>query len=315
MALIQLKEVSKCYRNNTVLDCVNLTIDDGDILGVIGQSGSGKTTLLNLITGFIEPTEGQAVYFSSAQEERNLNQNLHRIKRFIGFTPQHNSFYPKLTVKENLWHFGRLYGLDRKMLAINIRNLLNFTRLNDHENKLAEELSGGMQKRLDISCSLVHKPKILVLDEPTADLDPILQKEILHLLQEVNKQGVTIVIASHQLDCIENICNKAVIVNKGRVKLEGLLEDLRKPGVKDHFTIRVETDAEKENLIERIRVLPIKKIIDKGKTLVVYPRNIEKTAQEILAIIQEQHLALNDLHFKKMSLGELFERIVKEDED
>ena len=315
MALIQLKDVSKIYRNTTVLDGVNLSIEDGDILGVIGQSGSGKTTLLNLITGFVEPSEGQAVYFSVTQEERNLNQNLHRIKRHIGFTPQHNSFYPKLTVKENLWHFGRLYGLNKDMLAVNIRNLLNFTRLIDHEDKLSEELSGGMQKRLDISCSLVHKPKILVLDEPTADLDPILQKEILHMLQEVNRQGVTIVIASHQLDCIESICNKVVIVNKGRIKLNGLLDDLRRPYVKDHFTIRVQTDTEKEGLIEKIKTLSIKKIIDKGKTLIVYPKNIEKTTQELLGVIKDYNLALNDMHLKKMSLSELFEKIVKEDEE
>jgi len=315
VALIQLKEVSKCYRNNTILDCVNLTIEDGDIVGVIGQSGSGKTTLLNLITGFIEPSEGQAVYFSAAQEERNLNRNLYRIKRHIGFTPQHNSFYHKLTVKENLWHFGQLYNIDKEKLKINIRSLLNFTRLIEHQDKLAEELSGGMQKRLDISCSLVHKPKILVLDEPTADLDPILQKEILHLLQEVNKQGVTIVIASHQLDCIENICNKVVIVNNGRIKLEGLLEDLRQPYIKDNFIINVKNDAEKEQLIQKIKALPINKIVDKGKTIIVYPRNVEKTTPALMKVITEQNLTINGLHLRKMSLNELFEKVVTEDKD
>jgi ABC-2 type transport system ATP-binding protein len=314
VALLQLKDVTKAYKEHPVLRDVNIIIEDGDILGVIGQSGSGKTTLLNTITGFIEPTEGEAVYYSASQEEKNLNKNLYKIKRHIGFTPQHNSFYHKLTVNENLWHFGRLYGIDKKMLKINIRNLLNFTQLDEHKDKLAEELSGGMQKRLDISCSLVHKPKILVLDEPTADLDPILQKEILHMLKEVNKQGVTIVIASHQLDCIESICNKVIIVNKGKVKLDGLLDEVRKPHFKDHFTVKVHSNSEKEELIQRIRKLPIKKIVDKGDNLVVYPKDVKKTTEALLDVIEDSELA-SSTSLKKMTLGELFEKVVREDQD
>jgi ABC-2 type transport system ATP-binding protein len=311
--LIQLRGVNKRYRNNPVLEGVNLTIEEGDIMGVIGQSGGGKTTLLNLITGFIEPSDGDVVYFSSVNhEEKDLNKNLHKIKRQIGFTPQHNSFYPKLTVQENLWHFGSLYKLDKRMLQTNIKNLLNFTRLIDHGKKLAGELSGGMQKRLDISCSLVHKPKILVLDEPTADLDPILQQEILDMLQEVNKQGVTIVIASHQLDCIEAICNKVIIVNKGRVCCEGLLDDVRKPFLRDHFTINLDPGKEKDKIINRIKKFPIKKIVDKGTSIVIYPDDLEKTTNNILELIKEENLFLHDMHIKKPSLHEVFEMVVKD---
>jgi len=309
--LIKLTGVTKEYRKRTVLSDVDLSIEEGDILGVIGQSGSGKTTLLNLITGFISPSQGKTVYYTASNhEERDLNENLNRIKSQIGFTPQHNSFYPKLTVKENLWHFGQLYGLDKNMLKTNIRNLLNFTRLVDHQDKLAEELSGGMQKRLDISCSLVHKPKVLVLDEPTADLDPILQKEILQMLKEVNKQGVTIVIASHQLDCIENSCNKVVIVHNGRVKVFGSLEDVRRPYLRDHFTINVDPGEDKENLIKKLKAFPIKKIVDRGHTLTVYPEDVEKTMSKLLELIKEENLYLHDMHVKKPSLMEVFENVV-----
>ncbi|HLC52463.1 MAG TPA: ABC transporter ATP-binding protein [Candidatus Nanoarchaeia archaeon] len=311
MELIKLTGVTKEYRKRTVLSDVDLSIEEGDILGVIGQSGSGKTTLLNLITGFISPSQGKTVYYTASNhEERDLNENLNRIKNQIGFTPQHNSFYPKLTVKENLWHFGQLYGLDKNMLKTNIRNLLNFTRLVDHQDKLAEELSGGMQKRLDISCSLVHKPKVLVLDEPTADLDPILQKEILQMLKEVNKQGVTIVIASHQLDCIENSCNKVVIVHNGRVKVFGSLEDVRRPYLRDHFTINVDPGEDKENLIKKLKAFPIKKIVDRGHTLTVYPEDVEKTMSKLLELIKEENLYLHDMHVKKPSLMEVFENVV-----
>lgn len=236
MDLLCLKGVGKSFRKTPVLQNVSMVIEDGDILGIIGRSGGGKTTLLNLITGFIEPTEGEVLYHSKAfNEKRDLNDNLNKIKKFFGFTPQHNSFYHKLTVRENLWHFGKLYDIDKDTLNNNISNLLNFTQLIDHQDKLADQLSGGMQKRLDISCSLVHKPKILVLDEPTADLDPILQKEILYMLKEVNKQGVTIVVASHQLDSIEQICNKVAIVHGGTIKSYGPINRLGKHSLSRSF--------------------------------------------------------------------------------
>lgn len=311
MELLELRGVGKSFKQAQILKDVDIVIEEGDILGVIGQSGGGKTTLLNLITGFIEPSEGQILYYSKAyNEKRDLNENLHKIKRFFGFTPQHNSFYPKLTVRENLLHFGRLYDIDEANLNTNIKNLLQFTRLSGHENKLADQLSGGMQKRLDISCSLVHKPKILILDEPTADLDPILQKEILHLLQEVNKQGVTIIIASHQLDSIEQTCNKVAIVHGGTVQCQGLLDDIRNPPQQDHFTISVSGEEEKGQIMERLKTYPIKKIIDREHTLVVYPADAERTMSRVLNLVKSEHLKLHAMHLRKQSLSDVFEKIV-----
>ena len=311
MKLIELREVDKSFRKSSILKNVNLAIEEGDILGVIGQSGGGKSTLLNLIAGFIEPTDGEVIFHSSVNgKEKDLNANLHGLKKYIGYTPQHNSFYPKLTVGENLWHFGRLYSIKKKMLQTNIQNLLNFTRLIDHKKKLGEELSGGMQKRLDISCSLVHKPKILILDEPTADLDPLLQKEILHMLQEVNKQGVTIVIASHQLESIEHICNKVAIVHDGKVHSQGLLNDVRKPLFRDHFTIRIQPGTNKEQLVTKLKTFPVKKIVDKGNNLIIYPDDVEKTISSLLTVIKEENLYLHDLDLRKPSLQEVFENVV-----
>jgi ABC-2 type transport system ATP-binding protein len=315
MDLIKLKGVSKSFRKNHILRDINLTIKSGDLLGIIGQSGSGKTTLLNMITGFIEPTEGEAVYLSRAEgHEKDLNKHLHKIKKHIGFTPQHNSFYPKLTVEENLVHFGRLYGMEKKTLHSNIDSLLEFTKLSHHRKKLASQLSGGMQKRLDISCSLIHKPKILVLDEPTADLDPILQKEVLNLLQEVNKQGITIVIASHNLESIEKICNKVAIVHNHTVHTHGLMEDVTKPFARDrdNFVVSVSSGKQKEQLIRRLQMHPFKKIVDKGHQLIIYPEDIEKTMTHLIGAIKEENMPLNNMDVRHPSLLEVFEKITLE---
>jgi len=310
VTLLELKEVRKDFGHSIILQDVTLSIDEGDIYGIIGESGSGKTTLLNILTGFLEPTEGEVLFLSKiTHEPRNLHQHLHRIKKHIGFTPQHNSYYPKLTVKENLLHFGRLYGLPDELLINNIKTLLQFTGLFEHRNKLAEHLSGGMQKRLDVSCSLAHKPKILVLDEPTADLDPVLQKEILRLLQEVNKQGVTIVLASHHLDSIESICNKVAIIHQGHLHSHGLIDEVKRPFLKDYFTINLHPGDSKEKIIQILKTLPMKKIVDQGSMLVIYPVDIDKTIKGLLTYIKEENLYLHDLDMRKPSLAEIFELI------
>jgi ABC-2 type transport system ATP-binding protein len=307
---VQLKGVVKDFGKSRILDDVNITIKEGDLMGVIGQSGSGKTTLLNLISGFLRPSEGNVLFSSGpASHPLDLRKNLSKIKKQIGFTPQHNSFYPKLTVKENLVHFGKLYGIKKNTLESNIKGLLNITKLSDHVNKISDQLSGGMQKRLDIACSLIHKPKLLILDEPTADLDPVLQKEMLLFLKEINRKDVTIVIASHNLEGIEQICNKIAIIHKGKVKSFGNLEEVRKPFIKDHFTINLHSREDKDRLLDHIKNMPVEKIVDQGHSLIVYPNNPEMAINNIIRLIREENLSLHDLDLRKTSLNEVFEQI------
>ncbi len=311
MKLIELKEVGKKFGKNTILEDVTLSIEEGDIIGVIGKSGSGKTTLLNLLTGFMRPTSGKILQsFNATQGPVNLHKNLHKIKDMIGFAPQHNSFYPKLTVAENLLHFGQLYGVKRETVVNNIKSLLQATELQAHHNKLAQHLSGGMQKRLDISCSLVHKPKLLVLDEPTDDLDPILQREIMSFLKEVNKQGVTLVIASHNLPLLEKVCNKIFIVHDARVRDCGLIAEIRKPFLKEHFTINLNVSDKRDKIMSYLKTLPFTKIVDKGHHIVIYPQNPAQTINSLLKVIEEEDLY--DMDIRRPSLGDIFEQITEQ---
>ncbi|MBI2669254.1 ABC transporter ATP-binding protein [Candidatus Woesearchaeota archaeon] len=307
MEVIQLKEVSKEYNKATILEHVNLLVEQGDIIGIIGQSGSGKTTLLNLIAGFVAPSSGEVVYFSKIDRQpKNLNQNFSKIKKHLGFTPQRSSFYPKLSIKENLIHFGQLYGLERSMILENAKNLLQFTGLYEHRDKLAEQLSGGMQRRLDISCSLVHKPKILFLDEPMADLDPIMQEGIIQLIQEVNKQGVTVIIASHHLESVERLCSQIVVVRNRTIKNYAEVDELRKPFLKDNLVINIKAGKEKDLLITALRQLPISKIVDQGHQLVVYPEDTEGTVLGLLKIVKKEDLSFQNMDLRKPSLNEIF---------
>ncbi len=312
MALIELKEVTKEYNKNVILQDVNLEINEGDIIGIIGQSGSGKTTLLNLIAGFIEPSRGDIFYISKMDgQPKSLAKNIHKLKRHMGFNAQHTSFYPKLTVKENLLHFGQMYGLKKSTLIENAKSLLQITGLYDHRDKLAAQLSGGMQKRLDISCSLIHKPKILFLDEPTSDLDPVMQREVIALIQEVNTQGVTVVMASHHLESLEKICTKIAIVHEKEVHSYGEIEEIRKPFLKDYININVKAGKDTERIIAMVKKMPITKIIDKGDQLVIFPKDADKTLAQLMVMIKQENLYLHDIDLRKPTLDEVFVQITK----
>ena len=310
MELIQLKEVGKQYKKLRILQNVNLTVNQGDIVGIIGQSGSGKTTLLNLIAGYLQPSEGSVAYFSRiTHTPKELQKHFHKIKRHIGFTHQHYSFYPKLTVKENLLHFGKLMGIKGPTLIENAKNLLKFTGLYDHRKKLADHLSGGMQKRLDIACSLIHKPRVLLLDEPTADLDPLLREDVIKLIQEVNEQGITVILASHDLHSVERICTKIAMVNRGTVYDFGHLEDIRRPFLKRNISINIATGQDREKMISLARQLPVDRIVDQGHRLVLQPENPREILHALLQMAEQENLYLHDIDLRRPSLDEIFQQI------
>jgi len=313
--ILQLKGVTKEFNSKVILDRVSLSIEEGDIFGIIGQSGSGKTTLLNLLIGFYEPNEGKILYQSDPNKKpKEIHKKPLKIKRKFGFATQTFSFYPKLTITENLFHFGKLYGLRTPILKTNTNNLLEFTKLKKYQNKLAEEISVGMQKRLDLSCALIHKPKIILLDEPTANIDSILQKEIIHLIKQVNKLGITIIIASHHLNDIEKICNKVALIHKGKITICGAIEEIKQPYLQKEGAICLKTGEYHQKLIRYVKNLPLNKIIDKGDSLVLYSSEIQTTLQQLISLAQKENITFQDINIKKPSLQDIFESIIKEKE-
>lgn len=311
MELLTIKDLSKKFSHKKILDNVNLTIGEGDIYGIIGRSGSGKSTLLNVIVGFLDIDEGSIVYTSSTGKRRDLQSHGFNIRKKVGFTPQGLSFYPKLSVMENLMHFGQMYGLKKSVLKENAQNLLKFTDLYGYRNYLAEELSGGMQKRLDIACSLIHKPKLLVLDEPVMNLDPHLKREILYLIKEVNKQGITVIMASHDLDSIESICNKVAILHRGKLEKDGTLDSLRSPYLHKESVITVKTGNHHEQLLAFAQELSVSRIIDRRNHLLLETNDFNQTAGMLLSYINQNDLSLNTLDLSQPKLKTIFEAATK----
>lgn len=313
MKIIEFNGVSKEFGTHLVLDRIDFAVEEGDICGLIGGSGSGKSTLLNLLVGFLAPEEGHVFYHSPATGKKyHLHSHLSALRAKIGFTPQHASFYPKLTVWENILHFGRMYQIKEKVLRTNAKSLLEFTGLHKYRNVLAESLSGGMQKRLDISCSLVHKPKVLVLDEPTVDLDPLLRRDIIELIRAVNRQGVTIVVASHDLDNMEDLCHKIAILHHKKIIAYGSVNEIRRKFGHRHGVLRLQTGAYHDKLLETAHGMPVNNIVDKGDHLLLETNNLPALMDRMVKVAASERLPLTHIEMSSPKLRGIFERIGKE---
>ena len=225
--LIRLKGVTKRFGDNTVLDHVDLEIPPGELFGIIGLSGVGKTTLLNVMVGFLDTTAGDVVLQLADGTQVSVYKQRELVKTMFGFAAQTPSFYGRLTVRENVEHFAALYNIPPVERISRCDKLLKLVGLEQSQHTLAQNLSGGMQKRLDIACAIVHQPAILILDEPTADLDSVIRVQIWDLLNEIHAQGTTVIVASHVVSELEQHCGKIAILRDQKITEVGTTAQLR----------------------------------------------------------------------------------------
>ncbi|MHA1590372.1 MAG: ABC transporter ATP-binding protein [Candidatus Njordarchaeales archaeon] len=212
--VISLKNISKIYDNKIrALDNVSLEVKAGETIGLLGPNGAGKTTLMRIIAGQLQPSSGEGIVLS-----KNLRELLRSEERFkLSYVPQENIFWPNLSVEENLWMMGAMYKIPKKELRDRIKKLLEEYELWEVRKRLARKLSGGMQKRLSIVMGLINDPEILILDEPTTGLDPAMRASVIGLLEKLNSLGKTILISSHIVEDIERLCERVVIMDRGRI--------------------------------------------------------------------------------------------------
>ena len=312
-AAIKIQNVSKSFGSRQILTDINIKVKKGEIYGIIGVSGSGKSTLLNIITDILPPTTGK-IHYNIAKESKfyQISEKPEEIKKLFGYSFQHPAFHPMLTVEENLEHFATLYGLHKNFGKENTDHILDLVGLNKVKKILGNDLSGGMQKRLCLACSLVHSPKILFLDEPTSNLDPLLRKSTMDMLSKINKNGTTIIIASQLLTELEKFCDRICIINNGKIVKEGTLDEIRKehtPLTEIHLEL-LSGNYEKilESLQKKIRLNEIK---DEGRNLILYTTNAEKTLHNLLQIIEKNKETILTINLNKPSLSDVFEFLVK----
>jgi ABC-2 type transport system ATP-binding protein len=216
---LRVREVSKRFGRATALERANLELRTGEQLALLGPNGAGKTTLVRCISGRAEPDSG---------EIEMLGQRLPSPggRRKLGFVPQEVAVYPDLTARENLEVFGRFHGLNTQEIRTAVDWALVWTGLSDRAGDLTKTFSGGMKRRVNIACGVLHRPLVLLLDEPTVGVDPQSRERIFLMLEELRSQGTSILLTTHQLEEAAERCDRIVIIDHGRAIAEGTLKEL-----------------------------------------------------------------------------------------
>jgi len=216
-----MKNVVKRYGDTMALDHLNLNVVEGEILGLLGPNGAGKTTAIRTLCGLIDADSGETTVFGQRQNIKNLQTRKH-----MGLVTQEITVFTDLSAVENLRYFGGLYGLRGAELAASVEDVLEYVELTDRAKQKPGTFSGGMQRRLNIACALVHKPKLVIMDEPTVGIDPQSRNHILESVKKLAQNGTTVIYTSHYMEEVQAICDRISIMDAGRVITEGTLDEL-----------------------------------------------------------------------------------------
>ena len=243
--MIELKNVTKKYGKFKAVDNISFSVKEGEIIGLLGPNGAGKSTTMNMMTGFIEQTEGEIIINGF-----DITKKPKKAKKSIGYMPEGVPLYTDLTVKEFVTYMAEIKQVNRKERKEKVEKIIEKTGLKDVEKKLIRNLSRGYKQRVSMAGALVGEPKILILDEPTVGLDPKQITEIRNMIKEIGKTH-TVILSSHILSEVSQICNKVIIINKGKIVAIDTPENLENR-VNNKNCVYV-TIEDKENKITKIK--------------------------------------------------------------
>lgn len=233
--MLQISHLSKRFGQRQALSDLSLSLLPGEIYGLLGPNGAGKTTALNMLCGLIKPDSGEILIQGQPVSEAT--------KRMVGVMPQQNLLYQSLTCAETLSFLARIYGLNKQDMQKQVQSCLSAVNLADRANSVVGDLSGGMQRRLSLAAAIIHRPKLVVLDEPSTGLDIEARYEVWELIRSLKQQGVTVLLTTHLLDEVERLCDRIGIIKQGKLLAEGTMEVLRSR-IPAAEVVMIETDDE-----------------------------------------------------------------------
>lgn len=221
MPILEIKQLVKSFNDVKALNQVDFSINKGEFFGLLGPNGAGKSTLMNCIVSYLNAEEGEVLFNSKNIKELDLS---YRYK--IGYVPQEIALYQEFTALQNLKLFGGFYNLSKSKLSKRISEVLELVQLDDRKNDIVKNYSGGMKRRLNLAVSILHDPELILCDEPTVGVDPQSRNAIFDMLNELNKQGKTILYTTHYMEEAERLCNRLAIIDYGKIIAEGTLSHL-----------------------------------------------------------------------------------------
>ncbi len=288
--MIQIENLVKRYGQQVILNGLNLTVNKGEILGLLGPNGAGKSTTMNIITGYIEATEGIVKI-----DELDILEQPKRAKKKIGYLPELPPLYMDMTVGEYLRFVCKIKGIPRKEISATIESTGDIAKINHHRNRLIKNLSKGYKQRVGLAQAIIGNPEVLILDEPTVGLDPKEIIEIRNLIKEIGKNH-TVILSSHILSEVSAVCHRVVIINKGEIVASGSPEELaKKLNYSSKILLRI-----KGNIKEAVKKL---KDLNNIQNIVIQG-SVEKDTVDLLIEVKQDKDIREEL-FWKLSKAEI----------
>jgi len=300
-AIISVENLVKRYNGHTAVDGVSFEINRGEIFGLLGPNGAGKSTIISILCCLLEPSLGRVLI-----DGLEIKKNASDIKKIIGVVPQEISLYPTLTARENLEFYGKIYGLSGRTLKSQVEALLDMVGLTKRADDLLEGYSGGMKRRINIAAALLHEPRILFLDEPSTGVDPQSRRRIYDTIQDLNRQGTTVLLTTHQMEDAEKLCHRIAIMDKGKLialdTLKGLLEL-----VGESDLIHVQATEILPGSVESIKRMPnVQKVsLDEGNMTIQLVRG-RQSLVGIIDILVSSGTRVESIYIKEPDLETLF---------
>lgn len=295
--MINLNNITISFKTIKALNDVSLAIKEGEFFGLLGPNGAGKTTLMNILIGYLSADSG-SVYINGEE----VSDNELKFRSELGFVPQSVALYGDLSAEENLKFFGSLYNMDSSVLKKNISEYLNAVGLYERRKDTVKNFSGGMKRRLNLITALLHRPKVLLCDEPTVGVDPQSRNAIFDFLEKLNKEGLTIVYTTHYMEEAERLCNRVAVIDNGNIIALGTTDELLKLlPVKGHIYVSKNNlpDSFKE---EFKRFGSIASNSDKYEIKL----NEGTKLSEFIKALEESRIGIENLTLQKPTLEELF---------
>ena len=299
--MIHIENLVKRYGNLVALDHLNLDIEEGEIFGLLGPNGSGKTTAINCMLALLKYDKGTITIFG-----KEMQPNSYDIKKNIGVVMQNVAVFDQMTVRENIDYFCGLYIKDKSKRKELVEEAIEFAGLEDFQKMRPKKLSGGLLRRLNIACGIVHKPRLIIMDEPTVAVDPQSRNKNLEGILSLNRQGSTIIYTSHYMEEVEQICSRIAIIDHGRVLATGTTEELKKM-IKTGETITIEAIALDEELLTDIRTLPhVFDVIYDNQVLKIRLSGAKHNLVRILNYLQERDISFGRVFSELPTLNDVF---------
>ena len=306
--IIEVKNLSKSYKNLKAINDLSFDVYEGEILGLLGPNGSGKSTTINSILNLLEFEKGTIKIFGKI-----MKPDAYDIKRNIGVIFQEVAVFEELTVYENIDYFCGLYVDDKLLRKSYVEDAINLVGLKEFTKFYPKQLSGGLLRRLNIACGIAHKPKLIFLDEPTVAVDPQSRNNILDGIKKLRDDGATIVYTTHYMEEVEMICDRIIILDKGKILAEGTTDELKSLAkLEEKITLEVKKISPK--IIDEIKTFKtVDSVIENGNTLVITYKKGKDNLGELIDYLHSKKVTYSKIFSERPTLNDVFLELTGKD--